>query len=290
VTADQFQSLLIAAVATFPPIIDPAHQEEQKHIALFVHGYNNTWQQEAQRYQGLCDNLFSGDASMGLCIWFDWPSKGTALGYLPDREGARQCAPDLADVLDDFYEWLLDMEKTAAENPTDPASVCRAKTSVIAHSMGNFLLQQAMYLLWKRKNMPLLVSLVNQLIMVAADVDNDLFKSGDTVHDTPGDGIANLTYRVTALYSGLDAVLGASAGLKHFGKRRLGRSGLDTTCPLPDNVWDVNCTPLLPNGPHYSDVWNVHSIYFSDPKIVSLMREILRGLDRGILTDRGLIG
>src|SRR5947209_18509087 len=173
VSADEFQSQLLAAIATFPPIIDPAHQQEQKHVALFVHGYNNTWEQEAQRYQGLCDKLFAGPDSMGLCIWFDWPSKGTAMGYLPDREGARQCAPDLADVLDDFYEWLLGMENSAAENPTDPDSVCRAKTSIIAHSMGNFLLQQAMYLLWKRKNMPLLVSLVNQLLMVAADVDND---------------------------------------------------------------------------------------------------------------------
>ena len=35
-----------------------------------------------------------------------------------------------------------------------------------------------------------------------------------------GDAIANLTYRVTALYTGLDTVLGMSAGLKHFGKRQ----------------------------------------------------------------------
>lgn len=288
VSATAFKDSILQTVATFPVIMDPAHQQDQKHVTLFVHGYNNTWQQEAQRYQTICTSLFDGPDSMGLCIWFDWPSKGTALGYLPDRGLAEACAPDLADVLQSFYDWLLQMEQSAAAAPTDPASVCQAKTSIIAHSMGNYLLERAMFVLWRRINQPLLVSLVNQLLMVAADVDNDLFKSGETVHNTDGDAIANLTYRVTALYSGLDAVLGSSAGLKHFGKRRLGRSGLDETCPLPDNVWEVDCTPLLPGGANYPDGWKVHSIYFEDDKIISLMREILRGVDRGILVARGV--
>jgi esterase/lipase superfamily enzyme len=91
--------------------------------------------------------------------------------------------------------------------------------------MGNYVVENAMNVAWTRKNRPLLMSLINQFVMVAADVDNDLFRSGDTVQHGDSEGIANLTYRVTAIYSGKDSVLGASAGLKHFGKRRLGRSG-----------------------------------------------------------------
>ena len=120
--------------------------------------------------------------------------------------------------------------------------------------------------------------------MVAADVDNDLFKSGETTHDTDGDAVANLTYRVTALYTGRDPVLGLSAGLKHFGKRRLGRSGLDRTCPLPDNVWDVDCSDLISPGAK-----NIHSAYFDEPKTVELMRQVLRGVDRNVLATRGLV-
>jgi hypothetical protein len=52
--------------------------------------------------------------------------------------------------------------------------------------------------------------------------------------------MAKLTYRVTVLYSRRDSVLGMSSGLKHFGKRRLGRGGgLDRNYPVPDNVWDL---------------------------------------------------
>ena len=287
-TADHFRALLLAAVAAFPVVPDPGRQQEQKHVALLVHGFNNKWAEEAKLYQAVCDGLFSGPGSMGVGIWFDWPSKGTALGYLPDRADARECAPDLADILDGFYDWLLVKERDASNNPDDPAAACQAKTSVIAHSMGNYLVQKAMYQLWQRRHQPLTVSLVNQMLMVAADVDNDLFKSGEAVHDTDGDGIANLTYRVTALYSGLDAVLGVSAGLKHFGKRRLGRTGLDRTCPVPDNVWDVDCTPLWPGGASYPDAWRVHSLYFYEQKTIDLMRHVLSGVDRGILVARGV--
>jgi hypothetical protein len=57
-------------------------------------------------------------------------------------------------------------------------------------------------------------------------VDNDLFQK-DKAETEDGPLMANLCYRISALYTGLDDVLGASAGLKHFGKRRLGRSGLE---------------------------------------------------------------
>jgi esterase/lipase superfamily enzyme len=144
--------------------------------------------------------------------------------------------------------------------------------------MGNYVLQNAMQLAWTRKNQPLLVSLINQLIMVAADVDNDLFDSGETVDGSDGDAIANLSYRVTALYSGRDPVLGLSAGLKHFGKRRLGRSGLADPAMVPDNVWQVDCSPLF--KPSQS---GIHSAYFEELMTIDLMRRILRGIDRTVL-------
>jgi hypothetical protein len=58
--------------------------------------------------------------------------------------------------------------------------------------------------------------------MVAVDVDNDIFDSGEQIGDGDGEGMANLSYRVTVFCSGRDPVLGVSAGLKHIFKRRLG--------------------------------------------------------------------
>jgi esterase/lipase superfamily enzyme len=281
-----FQKRLIGAAAGFPSF-DPATQntEDQRHVAFFVHGFNNSWPGEAARYQEICDAFFSGPDSLGECILYDWPSLGSALGYIPDREHARDCANDLADVLSALYEYMRSQQMAASE---DPSTACKAKISVIAHSMGNYVLQKAMAVLWTRKNQPLLMSLINQLLMVAADVDNDLFKSGEVVEQSDGDAIANLTYRITALYSGKDSVLGLSAGLKHFGKRRLGRSGIDHDFPVPDNVWDVDCSRFFTNQTVTNFPQGVHSAYFEVPDTKKLMRELLRGVDRTVLVDEGL--
>jgi hypothetical protein len=126
--------------------------------------------------------------------------------------------------------------------------------------------------------------------MVAADVDTDLSDSGALDNDD-GSAIANFTYRVTALYSGRDAVLGASAGLKHFGTRLLGRSGLAhrppvvNAPPATDNVWDVDCSSFFPPSVSGSDI---HGAYFVTDGTIALIRQILRGLDRGVLETLGL--
>jgi esterase/lipase superfamily enzyme len=286
VDADAFQANLAAAASRFP---HPANveAEDQKHVCLFIHGYNVSWTDAMGTYGNVASRLFndeSGD-SLGELISFDWPSKGALWGYLPDREEARKTANDLADVLSMLYDWMLGKQQAAQG---DPAASCRAKTSVIAHSMGNYVLENAMNTAWTRKNRPLLVSLLQEVLMIAADVDNDLFGNGETVSHGDGEGLANLSYRITALYTGRDNVLGTSAGLKHFGKRRLGRSGLDRAMPLPDNVWDVDCSSLL--KPEVSGI-NIHGQYFQpvEDSTYALMRALLEGTDRGVLIAKGVV-
>lgn len=273
VTWKRFRDLLVAAADKFPSL-PLERSDEQKHVTLFVHGYNNDWTDAAKRYDSICEKLFEAN-DLGICVLFTWPSDGMPTNYLPDRSDARESAPNLATVLGDLYDWLIAKQEQGA---TDPAKACRAKTSLIAHSMGNYVLQNAMQLAWTRKNQPLLTSMLSQLVMVAADVDNDLFKGGEAIDKSDGDAIANLCYRVTALYTGLDSVLGISAGLKHFGKRRLGRSGLDRSVDRPDNVWDHDCTPWLRGLP------STHSAYFESPETLVFMRDVLRGIDRTVLT------
>jgi esterase/lipase superfamily enzyme len=301
----QFRTLLAAAADQFPDIPNEQN-EQQSHVTLLIHGYNNSFSDATNFYKHLCDSLYTGPESLGLCILYDWPSAGNLLGYLPDREQARQCADDLAGVLSNLYDWLLKKQKDAvtatqaalAGRQTN-ATPCKAKVSVIAHSMGNYILQKAMHSAWTRKNQPQLASLINQLLMIAADVDNDLFDVGAADSDD-GKAIANLTYRITGLYSGRDAVLGASSGLKHFGTRRLGRSGLANRPPLiaappaTDNVWDVDCSSFFPpntgfNIPGIGAV-DIHGAYFDTRfRTIELMRQLLRGLDRVVLDKLGVI-
>jgi esterase/lipase superfamily enzyme len=283
-TLDEFKTALIAAASTFPDPITTL-PENQKHLTLFIHGYDDNFVATVSRYDTIARQLFDGPTSLGEVVCFDWPSKGSLLGYLPDRSSARKTGDDLTDVLSELYDWMSDKQVAATQNVNN---ACRAKTSIIAHSMGNYALEYAMNALWTRKNQPLLVSLMQEVIMVAADVDNDLFRNGENVSHGDGEGLANLSYRITALYTGRDNVLGASAGLKHFGKRRLGRAGLDDTCPVPDNVWDVDCTDLI--DPSVNGI-QVHGEYFnpSETKVYDLFRGILAGNDRSVLIKKGVV-
>jgi Uncharacterized protein conserved in bacteria len=140
-----------------------------------VHGFNNKFTSAAKFYQDLCGRLFDGPDSLGLCILYDWPSRGSILGYERDRSHARLCAQDLRDVLSALFDWLVAKQQVTIDNP---AKACKAKVSVIAHSIGNYVVRKAMAAAWTRKNQQLLVSLINQLVMVAADVDSDLFDEG----------------------------------------------------------------------------------------------------------------
>jgi esterase/lipase superfamily enzyme len=303
VSHDDFRNQLIKAADAFPELPQSENQE-QSHVTLLIHGFNVGFQSSVSFYQHVCAKLFEGADSLGLCVLYDWPSLGNIAGYEPDRASARACADDLTNILSELYDWLLRKQKDAltaakAELRANPsvARPCKAKVSVIAHSMGNYVVQKAMADAWTRKNQPLLASLINQLVMIAADVDNSLFDEGAPDFDD-GKAILNLTYRITALYSGRDAVLGTSAGLKHFGARRLGRSGLanrppvSSTQPATDNVWDVDCSSFFPqtgfNLPGIGGV-DVHGAYFDDKYGTwDLVRGILRGIDRGVLDQLGL--
>jgi esterase/lipase superfamily enzyme len=110
VTAANFQKLLVAASDKFPKY-DQAENEKQSHVTILVHGYNQTFAKAAAFYEKLCGSLFDGPDSLGLCILYDWPSRGSTLGYEPDRSHARLCAQDLTDVLSAVR--LADRETTA---------------------------------------------------------------------------------------------------------------------------------------------------------------------------------
>lgn len=98
-----FRKTLIQEVDSFPQILDPERHDEQRHIGVFVHGFNNTWDDAARRYRGIVDNIYAAN-QLGACVLFTWPSEGSKLGYIPDRLDARKSADALAETLSYLYD------------------------------------------------------------------------------------------------------------------------------------------------------------------------------------------
>jgi len=259
------------------PLLPDSQNEKQSHICLFVHGFNTSWTDAVDDYLDVKNSLIE-PANLGLTVLYSWPSKGSVAGYLPDREDARESAPDLAQLFVDLNDYLVKKQRIAATS-NDPEKLCKAKVSVIAHSMGAYVMQNALTAASKRMNNPQLVSLINQLVLIAADIDNDLFQL-DKPTDGDGSLMANLCYRIAALYTGLDSVLGMSAGLKHFGTRRLGRSGLSDRTKVFDNVFDFDITAYI----NHRDA-SIHSAVFDSMPAIGIVENILRGIDRNYIAQ-----
>jgi esterase/lipase superfamily enzyme len=259
------------------PLLPDSQNERQSHLCLFVHGYNVDWTSAIRDYLEVKNGLIE-PANLGQAVLFSWPSKGSVAGYLPDREEAHDAAPDLAQLFVDLNDHLIKQQRIAAST-NDPSKLCKAKISVIAHSMGGYVMQEALVAASKRLNDPQLVSLINQLVFVAADIDNDLFQTSKPA-DSDGSLMANLCYRIAALYTGLDSVLGMSAGLKHFGTRRLGRSGLADPNNVWDNVFDFDITDYI----NRNDA-SIHSAVFDSAPAIAIVENILRGVDRHYIAE-----
>ncbi len=275
-----FAKALINTAKSFPFFTDEDNKKQQ-HLSLFVHGYNNDWKDSVKQYTSIQSQIYSGGGSLGVLVLYTWPSDGNVASYLSDRRDVRACAPDLADALVALHDQIIVMQRAAVRTEqAEEERFCRAKISVIAHSMGGYLMQKALAMASQRLNNPQLVTLIHQLVLVAADMNNDLFQKTQPM-ESDGSLMANLCYRIAAMYSGLDSVLGASSGLKHFGVRRLGRSGLANNNVF-DNVFGVDVTPLIKDT---SD--SAHSAVFRTPTAMRLLASILQGTDRGLLMNPG---
>jgi esterase/lipase superfamily enzyme len=72
VSADRFKRELVAVTGKFPLKSDEEH-EKQKHLTLFIHGFNNDWGDTARMYRRISRKLFTGQKSLGVCVLFTWP-------------------------------------------------------------------------------------------------------------------------------------------------------------------------------------------------------------------------
>lgn len=132
--AAAFKKRLEGIAQNFPVITDDWQNAQQRHVSLFVHGYNNEWDEAARRYAQIKRDLFDAN-DLGVLILYTWPSNGSVAGYLADREDARKSSEDVTTLLVGLHDHLTGMQQLAVKTQ-DPTKFCRAKVSAIAHSMG----------------------------------------------------------------------------------------------------------------------------------------------------------
>ncbi|ETS11554.1 alpha/beta hydrolase [Bartonella quintana] len=204
----------------------------KREIFLFIHGYNNNFADGTFRTA-----QFTYDYSLNVvAVHYSWPSAGSIPLYIYDRDSANFAR-------DGMIELLTLISETKAD-----------RISVIAHSMGNFVIMEAFRTLaLQGKYKP--IRRITSLLMAAPDIDVDVFER--QLKD-----IKKLPQPTAILVSRADKALAVSGRLTG-GHHRVGDGS------------DIEM--LRKNGIAVLDFSNVdggaHNVFASSPTLMALSRE-----------------
>jgi esterase/lipase superfamily enzyme len=128
-------------------------QSRNRQLMVFVHGFNTDF---AQAVRGLAQ--FATDLKFeGPVLLFSWPSQSSIMGYATDSTNVEWSQTHLTTVLKDV------VDRTDAE-----------QIFVFAHSMGSRALTRAHLNLAAERMLD--IYKVEQMILIAPDIDADLFR------------------------------------------------------------------------------------------------------------------
>jgi esterase/lipase superfamily enzyme len=145
----------------FSSAITRATQAGHKRVLVFVHGFNNRFDEAVFRFA----QVVHDSKSQAVPVLFTWPSRGEVAlrAYTYDRESANYSRDALEELL-----VTLSRDRNVAE------------INVVAHSMGNWITLEALRARSiERASAPkrAYVDKIKNVLLVAPDVDVDVFRS-----------------------------------------------------------------------------------------------------------------
>jgi esterase/lipase superfamily enzyme len=143
----------IAAVEPAPQLADLLGQTSGRNVLVYVHGYNQTFENAALDAVRLSDGIkFAGETMV-----FSWPSRARLLDYDYDRESAMWSR----DALDQVLEDLL-------------ASPTIGRVNIVAHSVGTMVTTEALRQLYAKLG-DYAADRVGAIVFASPDIDMDVF-------------------------------------------------------------------------------------------------------------------
>ena len=202
-----------------------------RQVLLYVHGYSNLPEEHvfprAARLQKAFDQGEPGLVEVVPVIWPCDNDLGLIKDYYDDQKAADASGIAFARALEKFLAW-----RSAA----DP---CPKRLNVLAHSMGNRVLREAVYAWAKYERAGRVPLLFRNLFLVAADVVNETLEPGRKGH-----WLTVAARNVCVYHASDDLALRASkvANLVNdVASRRLGHTGPEDLEKTPRNVYAIDC-------------------------------------------------
>lgn len=213
--------------------------EGKSDVLLYIHGFNVSWNEavgSALALQEMLNNCKEKDGNQSvLVVLFTWPSDGQALpfvSYKSDRSEAKGSSGAFGRGLLKLRDFLFEICKVTS-NP------CGRNIHLLCHSMGNYLLQEALQRLADFTPGNALPRIFEQIIMCAPDVDDNVFEP-----DMPMARLPELARCVTVYHNRQDKAMYVSDYTKG-NPERLGCTGAARPGQLHSKIQQVDCTPIV---------------------------------------------
>ncbi len=209
-----------------------------KQLLFYIHGFNNTSEQEvfpnALKLQALMDQV--GGKDFVKVVPLLWPTDddnafAIMKDYWDDQKAADKSGTAFGRMLGKFDGW-----RGAVEQQEAP---CTRRINILAHSMGNRVLSNALSDWVNYDNHGEVPLLFRNIFMVAPDLENEALENGGA-----GQYIPYACRNAVVYYASDDLAMPASKvlNLKHRrASRRLGMTGPENLSKLPNNVYEVDC-------------------------------------------------
>jgi esterase/lipase superfamily enzyme len=231
-------------------------------LLLLLHGYACTMENALSNAAYLRRDYASADRPLEAAV-FCWPSDGLItplLAYASDRDDARASAKAVARALHRFVDYLRGLP---------PELLCKARIHLVAHSMGNYVLRNALQAMLSDLGGRRLPRVFQNIFLMAADEDNDAFE-----HETKLARLPELAEAVHVYYARDDLALVISDTTK-VNPDRLGATGPRTLTNLPQKVTLVDCAAVSTTG---SIEHGNHQYYRLRAEVVADVRQVIAGV------------
>jgi len=203
-------------------------KDEATDLIVFIHGFSCDFETSLLRAAQIAHNYGTEERPMKVVV-FSWPADGTMiplLSYYSDRDDAKMSGIALSRLFLKALDYFRDI---------GPKKFCWRQIHLVAHSMGNYVLRQAVQAVIKERGGASLPRVFENIFMMAADEDNDTFELDHKLCRLPEMGAAVHVY-----YSATDQALTISDVTKG-NPDRLGSTGPRTLTSLPHKITLIDC-------------------------------------------------
>jgi esterase/lipase superfamily enzyme len=233
---------------------------------LFIHGFNVSFKAAVEsaakigeRYSKISNKTYQPNIFV-----FSWPSDGEVTSYVNDRHDAE--ASGYA-----FARGLMKLATFLKSSNSEEA--CQQKINLIAHSMGNYVLRHALQQAQKITNGASLTRIFDNIVLTAADEDNDAFEFDHKLAKLP-----EVAQRITVYFNNGDLAL-ATSDLTKGNPDRLGHDGPNKPHQIPAKVVIVDASDVVKGI-------REHSYHVEEDKVVKDIIAVLQGESSDMIPSR----